>query len=211
MTIDATLDRATVIPVIEIDDAALAVDLAGALQEGGIDVIELTLRTEAGLPALAAIKQQCPDVVTGMGTVLSVDDADRAMGEGAGFLVSPGITPSLLAHAAKENMPLLPGVATSGELMQVLEHGFTAAKFFPAEAAGGAKYLKAFSGPFAKVRFCPTGGISLANMNDYLALPQVACMGGSWVASRAAINERDWAGITARAAEALAAYKAVRG
>lgn len=204
MNIDRILDLASVIPVIEISDAGLASPLAETLLKGGVRVAELTLRTPAALDALAAMKRAAPDLVVGMGTVLTVDDAKRSIDLGADFLVSPGLTPALLAFAPKASAPLLPGVATASEVMQAKDAGVTRLKFFPAEPAGGIAYLKALYGPLPQALFCPTGGISAERAADYLALPNVACVGGSWLATGKAIDARDWAGIEANARRAAA-------
>ncbi|MEQ8936632.1 MAG: bifunctional 4-hydroxy-2-oxoglutarate aldolase/2-dehydro-3-deoxy-phosphogluconate aldolase [Amphiplicatus sp.] len=204
MNIDKVLDLASVIPVIEISDASLAAPLAEALLKGGVRVAELTLRTPAALTALEAMKKAAPDLVVGMGTVLTADDAKKSIDQGADFLVSPGLTPTLLAFAAKASAPLLPGVATASEAMQAFDAGVTRLKFFPAEPAGGIAYLKALYGPLPQARFCPTGGITAERAKDYLALPNVACVGGSWVATGGAIDRRDWAEIEANARRAAA-------
>jgi 2-dehydro-3-deoxyphosphogluconate aldolase / (4S)-4-hydroxy-2-oxoglutarate aldolase len=191
-----------VIPVIEIDDAAIAADLGAALQSGGLGVVELTLRTPAALDALAAMKAAHPDLCVGMGTILNTNDAKRAADHGADFLVSPGLTRALANTANTLALPFLPGVATPGDVMLAHDHGFDFVKFFPAKAAGGPAYLKALGGPFGDVKFCPTGGIGPDQVNDYLGLPNVVCVGGSWVASRAMIKAHDWAGIERNARRA---------
>ena len=179
MTTDELLDLATVIPVVVLDDADEAVPLARRLVADGMPVIEVTLRTAAALDAIAAIAAEVPDAVVGAGTILSPAQARDAIAAGAEFLVSPGATPALLDALA--DLPLLPGVATPSEVMALLERGITSAKFFPAEANGGVTALKALHGPFPQMRFCPTGGITAANAQDYLALPNVACVGGTWM------------------------------
>lgn len=158
-------------------------------------MVELTLRTPAALGALAAMKAACPFLMVGMGTVLGAEDAKRAADAGADFLVSPGLTDDLAEAAMALGVPFLPGVATPSDLMRAQDHGFDYLKFFPAKAAGGPAYLKALSGPFGYVKFCPTGGIGPDQVMDYLGLPNVVCVGGSWVASRAMIKAQDWAGI----------------
>ncbi|PHS21776.1 MAG: keto-deoxy-phosphogluconate aldolase [Robiginitomaculum sp.] len=187
--------KAGVIPVIAIDDAAMAVDLGHALQAGGLSVVELTLRTPAALPALTAMKAACPSLTVGMGTVLNADDAKRATDAGADFLVSPGLTDDLAKAVKSLALPFLPGIATPTDLMRAQDHGFEFLKFFPAETAGGIPYLKALGGPFGGVTFCPTGGIGPDQVSTYLNLPNVVCVGGSWVASKALINAQDWDGI----------------
>jgi len=202
-----TCRKAGVIPVIAIDDATMAADLGHALQAGGLSVVELTLRTPAALPALTAMKAACPFLVVGMGTVLGADDAKRAADAGADFLVSPGLTDDLAKAANALALPFLPGVATPTDLMRALDHGFAFLKFFPAEAAGGITYLKALGGPFGGVSFCPTGGIGPDQVGGYLSLPNVVCVGGSWVASKAQIKAQDWDGIKRNAGT----VKAMRG
>ncbi len=177
MTADEILDLATVIPVVVIDDADEAVPLARGLVAAGMPAIEITLRTPAALTAIANVATDVPQAHVGAGTVLNPDQGERALGHGAEFLVSPGATRALL----DAGLPLLPGVATASEILALLERGISAAKFFPAEASGGVDALRAFAGPFPQVRFCPTGGIDAAKAPDYLALPNVACVGGSWM------------------------------
>jgi 2-dehydro-3-deoxyphosphogluconate aldolase/(4S)-4-hydroxy-2-oxoglutarate aldolase len=190
MTAEALLDLAPVIPVVVLDDADLAVPLARTLVDAGLPAIEITLRTEAALEAIANVAADVPDAVVGAGTVLSPAQARAALDAGARFLVSPGATPALLDRLA--GMPLLAGAVTASEVMALLERGITAAKFFPAEASGGVKALKALAGPFPQMRFCPTGGIDAAKAPDYLALPNVACVGGSWMLPPHAIEAGDW-------------------
>ena len=191
-----------VIPVIVLEDAALAVPLARALLAGGIRMLEVTLRTSAALAAIAAIARELPQAVVGAGTVCHAADVQAAAGAGARFLVSPGYTPALGLAARDAALPLLPGVATAGEIMAAQDDGYTELKFFPAQQAGGTAMLKAWGGPFGQVCFCPTGGIGAANAPDYLALPNVACVGGSWLAPPDALAAQDWARITALAAAA---------
>ena len=202
MTLQQILNRAGVIPVIEIDDAARSPGLAHALADGGLGVAELTLRTPAALNALAAMKRAVPALKVGMGSVRTPADARRARDAGADFLVSAGLTPVLAKAVPALDIPLLPGMMTPSELMAAVEAGFSILKFFPAEAAGGPAMLKAFAGPFAQVRFCPTGGIGPERAATWLALPNVLCVGGSWVAPRAAIANGDWQGIAANARKA---------
>ncbi|GAB4520321.1 MAG: bifunctional 4-hydroxy-2-oxoglutarate aldolase/2-dehydro-3-deoxy-phosphogluconate aldolase [Amphiplicatus sp.] len=203
-TIDDILAAASVIPVMEAGRAEDGGPLAAALLEGGIRVAELTLRTPAALDALAEMKRAAPALIVGMGTVLTVDDAERALARGADFLVSPGLTPALLDFAAQSGAPFLPGVATASEVMRALDAGVSRLKFFPAEPAGGAAYLKALHGPIPAAVFCPTGGIGPEKAAEYLALPNVACVGGSWIAPAKAIEARDWAMIAANARRAAA-------
>lgn len=192
---------APVVPVLVVDDLAQAAGLARALVTGGLPALEVTLRTPCALDAIRAMAEVEGGVV-GAGTLLTPDDVKAAVAAGAKFGVSPGATPKLLEACAEYGLPLLPGAATATEVMTLLELGYTVQKFFPAEASGGAPALKSIGGPIPQVRFCPTGGISLKNARDYLGLPNVMCVGGSWVAPAAMVASGDWAGITALAAEA---------
>lgn len=198
------LDLAPVIPVVVLDDAAAAVPLARALVEGGLPAIEVTLRTPAGLEAITRIAAEVPDAVVGAGTVVRPQDAERSAAAGARFLVSPGCTPRLRAAMAATGLPFLPGVATASEAVALLEDGVTALKFFPAQAAGGTAYLKSLAGPLPQARFCPTGGITPGNAAEYLALPNVGCVGGSWLTPADAVRSGDWDRIRKLAAEAAA-------
>lgn len=195
---------APVIPVLVIEDLHHAVPLARALVAGGLPVLEVTLRTPVALAAIEAMAQ-VPGARVGAGTVLSPHDVLRVKGAGASFAVSPGSTPALISACVAKGLPLLPGAATASEVMNLLEQGYTAMKFFPAGPAGGAPMLKALNGPLPQVTFCPTGGIGPANAGEYLSLPNVACVGGSWVAPAELLAARDWDGIErlARAAAAL--------
>ncbi|MCA0960862.1 bifunctional 4-hydroxy-2-oxoglutarate aldolase/2-dehydro-3-deoxy-phosphogluconate aldolase [Salipiger bermudensis] len=194
---------APVIPVLVIDDVAHAAPLAQALVKGGLPVLEVTLRTPCALEAIAEMAKVEGGVV-GAGTLLTADDVQKAVDAGARFGVSPGATDKLLDACEEANLPLLPGAASASEAMALLERGYTVQKFFPAEAAGGAKALKAIGAPLPQVRFCPTGGISIGNIADYLGLSNVLCCGGSWVAPKDKMLSGDWEGITALAAEAAA-------
>lgn len=198
------LDLAPVIPVIVLDDAESAVPLARALVGGGLPVIEVTLRTPAALDAIRRIAAEVPDAVVGAGTVRSPRDVEAATGAGARFLVSPGTTPDLLAAMLDAGVPFLPGAATATEAMALAERGVRELKFFPAEPAGGVAYLKALSGPLPDVRFCPTGGITPSNAPAYLALPNVGCVGGSWLTPRSLVAAGDFARIEKLASEAAA-------
>lgn len=193
-----------VIPVIVIDRVDDALPLAEALLAGGVQVLEVTLRTAAGLPAIEAIARNLPEAVVGVGTVLNADDARRASEAGARFAVSPGYTPEVGGACRRLHLPLLPGVATSSEIMAALADGFSFLKLFPAEAAGGVPLLKAWASPFGQVSFCPTGGISPATAASYLALPNVRCVGGSWLTPADALRAGDWARITQLARETQA-------
>ncbi|MGC9163459.1 MAG: bifunctional 4-hydroxy-2-oxoglutarate aldolase/2-dehydro-3-deoxy-phosphogluconate aldolase [Thiomonas sp.] len=193
-----------VLPVIVIHDAALAVDLAAALVAGGIRTLEVTLRTPAALQAIGRIRDRVPGALVGAGTVLTPHDWRRAQDAGAQFGISPGLTPALLEAASKSPLPFVPGVATASEAMLALDAGFTALKLFPAEAVAGRALLKSLHGPLPQLLFCPTGGITPANAASYLALPNVACVGGSWLVPETALAARDWDAITALAREACA-------
>ena len=195
--------RAPIIPVLVLDDAASAAALAHALVAGGLPALEVTLRTPAALDAIRAMADVAGGIV-GAGTLLSPDDIRAAKDAGARFGVSPGATPRLIAASIEIGLPLLPGAATASEVMALWEQGYDMMKFFPAEAAGGAPALKAIGAPIPQVSFCPTGGITPANAPSYLALPNVICAGGSWVAPKDKIANGDWAGITALAAAAAA-------
>ncbi|OLP60989.1 keto-deoxy-phosphogluconate aldolase [Xaviernesmea oryzae] len=192
-----------VVPVLIIEDAKSAVPLARALVEGGLKAIEITLRTPAALDAIRAVSQEVEGAVTGAGTILNALHYEDAVEAGAQFIVSPGATGELLDVADDHEAAFLPGAATSSEIMGLLEEGYEVMKFFPAEQAGGAAYLKSLSSPFAGTLFCPTGGISLKNAHDYLSLPNVVCVGGSWVAPKDLVASGDWAGITKLAREAF--------
>jgi len=204
MTVEDILKTGPVMPVVVIDDAAHAVPLARALVAGGIRAIEITLRTGAALDAVQAIAREVPDAIPGVGTALTGADVLAALEAGAKFIVSPGATPALLEAAIGSGLPFLPGVATASELMAGLAAGLSAFKFFPAAQAGGVEGLKALGGPFPHARFCPTGGVSPANAASYLALPNVLCVGGSWIAPREAIAAGDFGRIEQLARESSA-------
>lgn len=195
--------RAPVIPVLVIDDAARAVDLATALVAGGLPVLEVTLRTPAALAAIRAMAE-VPGAEVGAGTVLTRDDAARAFDSGARFAVSPGLTEALAQGCTDLGLPLLPGAVTASEVMAALDMGYDMLKFFPAEPAGGAPAIAGLGGPLPAAHFCPTGGITLANAPRYLALPNVVCVGGSWIAPVADQSAGDWAAIESRARAAAA-------
>ncbi|CAM3091689.1 KHG/KDPG aldolase [Arthrobacter ulcerisalmonis] len=198
------LKLSPVIPVVTIEDPADAVPLARALLAGGIGVIELTLRTPTALTSMRLIADEVPDIVVGAGTILTPGQADGAVAAGAQFLVSPGATPALLTAMNSLEVPVLPGVATVGEVLMVLDHGLTAMKFFPAGPAGGPAYLAAISALIPHVTFCPTGGISLATAHDYLRLVNVSCVGGSWLTPADAVVAKDWTRVEELAAGAAA-------
>lgn len=192
---------APIVPVLVMDDAARARPLAEALVAGGLPALEVTLRTPAALDAIRAMAA-VPGGVVGAGTLVTPEDVRAAKAAGAQFGVSPGATDALVAACEAEGLPLLPGAATASEAMRLLEQGYDMLKFFPAEASGGAPALKAIGAPLPKIGFCPTGGVSPANARDYLALPNVICAGGSWVAPGDKVEAGDWAGIEALAREA---------
>jgi 2-dehydro-3-deoxyphosphogluconate aldolase/(4S)-4-hydroxy-2-oxoglutarate aldolase len=201
---NSLLDRVPVIPVVVINDLEHAVPIARALVAGGVPVIELTLRTPVALDAIERIAAEVPEIFLGAGTIVDPGQAKQAEQAGAQFLVSPGSTHSLLSAMADTGLPHLPGVATVSEILTALEAGYTELKFFPAEAAGGANYLKSVHAPVPGARFCPTGGISPANAAEYLALPNVGCVGGSWITPTAAVQAKNWAKITELAAATAA-------
>ncbi|OJT98949.1 MAG: keto-deoxy-phosphogluconate aldolase [Rhizobium sp. 63-7] len=193
-----------VVPVLIVEDAASAVPLARALVAGGLKAIEITMRTPAALDAVRAVAAEVEGAAVGAGTILNAAHFEAAVAAGSTFIVSPGTTQELLDAAHHSDVPLLPGAATASEVMALREEGYKVLKFFPAEQAGGAAYLKSLSSPLAGTFFCPTGGISLKNARDYLSLPNVVCVGGSWVAPKELVAAGDWAGITRLAAEAAA-------
>lgn len=194
--VDAILSQAPVLPVLSIERIDDAVPLARALVDGGLPVLEVTLRSAIALEAIARISIEVPQAILGAGTVLTADDLEAAAASGAVFAISPGATARLYAAAYSGSIPLIPAISTASELMCGLEHGHRRFKFFPAESSGGVAALKSFAGPFAHVRFCPTGGIDAARAPSYLALPNVITVGGSWMAPKALVDAGDWARIT---------------
>jgi 2-dehydro-3-deoxyphosphogluconate aldolase/(4S)-4-hydroxy-2-oxoglutarate aldolase len=204
MHIDQILSAGPVIPVIVIHDAAHAVPLAGALLAGGVRVLEVTLRTPAALPAVRAIRDRYPEAIVGVGTVTRPEEWAQALAAGAQFGVSPAATPGLFAAIPASGIPFLPGVMTPSEALAARDAGFTALKLFPAVPAGGVAMLKAIGSVFPELRFCPTGGISAATARDFLALSNVACVGGSWLAPEALLQAGDWGRIEQLAREAAA-------
>jgi 2-dehydro-3-deoxyphosphogluconate aldolase/(4S)-4-hydroxy-2-oxoglutarate aldolase len=191
-----------VIPVLKVQDAAAAVPLARALVRGGLPAVEITLRTPEALEAIRRVAAEVPEAVVGAGTILSPRQFAEAAAAGARFIVSPGVTGALFQAARTSEIPLLPGAVTSSEIMAARDEGYSLLKFFPAEQAGGAALLKALASPLAGIRFCPTGGISAANVRDYLNLPNVICVGGSWVAPDDLVSTEKWDEIEALAREA---------
>lgn len=204
MRIEDIMKAAGVIPVLEVAAIESAAPLARALAAGGLRVVELTLRTDCALDALKAMQDAAPELIVGMGTVRTGGDVENSLAAGAAFLVSPGASTDLLKAIAGCGAPALPGIATASEAMTAAEHGFKAQKFFPAEPAGGVAYLKSLAGPLPDIVFCPTGSISAEKAPDYLALPNVACVGGSWIATKAMIATGDWDAIAANARRAAA-------
>ncbi|MEV5300029.1 bifunctional 4-hydroxy-2-oxoglutarate aldolase/2-dehydro-3-deoxy-phosphogluconate aldolase [Amycolatopsis methanolica] len=198
------LELSPVLPVVVVDDAADAVPLAKALVAGGIRAIELTLRTPAGLAAIERVAAEVPEIVVGAGTVVTPEQARQAADAGSAFLVTPGCTDRLLEAVSGTGLPFLPGASTVSEAMRVAEHGITALKFFPAEASGGAAYLKALGGPLPQLRFCPTGGVTVQNAPTYLALSTVGCVGGTWLTPKDAVAAGDFGRIEQLAREAAA-------
>ena len=198
------LDLSPVMPVVVIADADDAVPTARALLAGGIRVIELTLRTPAALEAIERVATEVPDIVVGAGTVTAPEHAKQAGDAGAAFLVTPGCTDRVLDAAFDTGLPFLPGASTVSEAMRLAERGLTALKFFPAEASGGIAYLSSISGPLPGLRFCPTGGITVKSAPDYLALPNVGCIGGSWLTPKDVLAAKDFGRIEGLAREAAA-------
>ncbi|GAA8476798.1 bifunctional 4-hydroxy-2-oxoglutarate aldolase/2-dehydro-3-deoxy-phosphogluconate aldolase [Helicobacter pylori] len=198
------LQISPIVPVVVIENIKDAVPLAQSLIEGGIPIIEVTLRSSCALEVIELIAKNVPEMHVGAGTILNLTQLEQAQDRGAEFLISPGLTPSLLEYAKKKDMPLIPGVSSSSEVMQALELGYNALKFFPAEYCGGVKLLNAFNGPFKGVKFCPTGGISADNMRSYLNLENVVCVGGSWLTPKDLIQNKEWDKITEICKRALA-------
>lgn len=190
------LQISPIVPVVVIENIKDAVPLAQSLIEGGIQIIEVTLRSSCALEAIELIAKNVPKMRVGAGTILNPAQLEQAQNRGAEFLISPGLTIKLLEYAKKKDMPLIPGVSNSSEVMQALELGYSALKFFPAEYCGGVKLLNAFNGPFKGVKFCPTGGISADNMRSYLNLENVLCVGGSWLTPKNLIQNKEWDRIT---------------
>ncbi|MGT0072176.1 bifunctional 4-hydroxy-2-oxoglutarate aldolase/2-dehydro-3-deoxy-phosphogluconate aldolase [Helicobacter pylori] len=190
------LQISPIVPVVVIEDIKDAVPLAQSLVEGGIHIIEVTLRSSCALEAIELIAKNVPKMCVGVGTILNPTQLEQAQNRGAEFLISPGLTIKLLEYAKKKDMPLIPGVSSSSEVMQALELSYNALKFFPAEYCGGVKLLNAFNGPFKGVKFCPTGGISADNMRSYLNLENVLCVGGSWLTPKNLIQNKEWDKIT---------------
>lgn len=208
-----TLGKAGIVPVIVIEKVEQAVPLARALVKGGLPVLEVTFRTSAAAGAIAAIRKEVPEAVVGAGTILTVEMLKAAKAAGAVFGVAPGFDPAIVAAARAEELPFCPGIATASELSQALTAGCKFVKFFPAEAAGGVKMIKNFLGAFrfTGVTFMPTGGVKPTNAADYLAVPEIACCGGTWLVPKEALAAGDYAAIEKLAAEAAALVKQIRG
>lgn len=192
-----------VVPVMVIDRIEDALPMGEALANAGITLFEVTMRTPVALDAIRLLREKMPDATVGVGTVTTPEELQQAIDAGAQFAISPGITTALLEAGRAAPIPLIPGVATISELMQAKALGYTHLKFFPAEAAGGTAMLKSIAGPFPAITFCPTGGIHEGNYRDYLALPNVACVGGSWILPKSSIEQGDWAAVTALAKRAV--------
>lgn len=197
------LSLAGLVPVIKVKNASDAVPLCRALKNGGLPVAEITFRTDAAEEAIRLVHEQLPDVLLGAGTVLTADQADRAWKAGAGYIVSPGLNPTVVRHCIDQGYPVLPGCANPSDIEAALSFGLNTVKFFPAEALGGLKLIKAMSAPYGDVRFVPTGGISAKNLTEYLAFPKIAACGGSWMVPDDAIEQKDWGKIEALAREAV--------
>ena len=202
MTLEELMRTAPVIPVLKIEDLDTAVPLAKALVAGGLPVLEVTLRTPVALEAIAAMSE-VEGAIVGVGTITMAEQFDLAKQAGSVFAVTPGLSPALIEAAPNAGMPLLPGVMTPSELITAVESGFNLLKLFPAQVAGGVGMLKSMAGPFADVGFCPTGGVSLDNMTEFLAQPNVLCVGGSWLAPNHLLQKKDWASITQLAQAAV--------
>ena len=198
-TPEQVMTATKVVPVIVVDDVAEAINLGKALVAGGVPVLEVTLRTPAALEAIKALRQEVPEAIVGAGTVCSRAQYIQAVEAGSQFIISPGMTPDLLAVGKELLVPYLPAVATISDILLGMEYGYDHFKFFPAEVNGGIKALQAFGGPLPQIRFCPTGGIGADNYQDYLALSNVLCVGGSWIVPKHLVKAGDWSAITALA------------
>ncbi len=203
-TIKDIMAISPIVPVMVINNVEHAVPLARALVKGGLKVLEITLRTPAALESIKRIKAEVPDAVVGAGTIINVDTLNKAIDAGAEFIVSPGTTDTMIDAALATGVPLLPGVANPSEAMRLLEKGITEMKFFPAEAAGGVPMLKSIGAPIPQISFCPTGGVSQKNVKEYFNLPNVACVGGSWMCAANLVDAENWDEITRLSIEAIA-------
>lgn len=207
MTAQDVMKLSPIVPVIAIDNEEDALPLAKALLEGGINIMEITLRTEAGLKSIEIISKALPQMHVGAGTVINASDFKNAVAHGAAFVFSPGISEELMQTSKALNIALIPGVATASEVMLAKNNGFEHCKLFPATLVGGIDMLKAFSGPFASMKFCPTGGVNLNNINDFLSLDNVLCAGGSWIVPKGAMRDKDFQQITKLCMEAIQIIK----
>ncbi len=202
-TIKEIMNSSPIVPVMVINNVEHAVPLAKALVKGGITVLEITLRTEAALESITRIKAEVPDAIVGAGTIINIETLNKAIAAGAEFIVSPGTTDKMIDAALATGVPLLPGVANPSEAMRLLEKGITEMKFFPAEAAGGIPMLKSIGAPIPQITFCPTGGVNQKNVKDYYNLPNVACVGGSWMCAANLVDSENWDEITRLSVEAI--------
>jgi len=202
-TIKEIMNSSPIVPVMVINNVEHAVPLAKALVKGGITTLEITLRTEAALESITRIKAEVPEATVGAGTIINIETLNKAIAAGAEFIVSPGTTDAMIDAAIATGVPLLPGVANPSEAMRLLEKGITEMKFFPAEAAGGIPMLKSIGAPIPQITFCPTGGVSQKNVKDYYNLPNVACVGGSWMCAANLVDAENWDEITRLSAEAI--------
>lgn len=207
MTAQEVMKLSPIVPVIALENEEDALPLAKALLKGGINIMEITLRTEAGLKSIEIISKALPQMHVGAGTVLNASEFKRAVTHGAEFVFSPGVSEALIRTSKELNIALIPGVATASEVMLAKNNGFEYCKLFPAILVGGVEILKAFSGPFASMRFCPTGGVNLDNVNEFLALENVLCVGGSWIVPKQAMSEKDFEQITRLCKEAINTVK----
>jgi len=206
MTLEAreVFTKSPIVPVVVVEKVEDTLNLAKALSDGGISIMEITLRTSEGLKAIEQIRKELPDMLVGSGTVCTPQDFKDSVNSGAQFAFSPGITTSLIEEYKNQSIPFIPGVATSSEIMLAKENGLNHCKLFPATLVGGVEMLKAFGGPFPDMKFCPTGGVNLNNLNDFLSLSNVLCVGGSWVSSSTLVKEKKFSEITKIAQESLA-------
>ncbi|MDR0601725.1 MAG: bifunctional 4-hydroxy-2-oxoglutarate aldolase/2-dehydro-3-deoxy-phosphogluconate aldolase [Treponema sp.] len=209
MTVQEKIKAAYLVPVVVIDDASRAVGAARALAAGGVNVMEITLRTGAGLPAIEEVAKNCPDVLAGAGTVLSLDACREAVNRGASFIVSPGFDPEIVDYCLKNNTAVFPGCVTPTEITRAVKAGLDVVKFFPANVYGGAKAIRALSGPFPHVRFVPTGGVDLSNLADFI-IPQVFAIGGGWLCERGVVNAGDYEAIIRTCKESMDIVRAKR-
>ncbi len=201
--VDKFCEQSPIIPVVAIDSSSEAVALAESLLAGGINIIEITMRTEAALASMQLIAKSVPDMTVAAGTVLNAHQYQQAIDAGATLVISPGITADLLVKGQDNAVPLLPGVSSASEVMTILDHGYARCKFFPAQAAGSFAMLNALKGPFEQVKFCPTGGITQENAKEFLALSNVMCVGGSWLSPKALISQQNWSQISQIAKNSL--------